>query len=319
VSDDQGFGGPGNPLGVNVFRYFKVINKPAVPSQSPLRVARDASGNPRTLPVAGNAWNLPVGYVSAAFNKVVSVAALGRYSAQLIPRSGGSDDTAFDAADVPVNARVAFNPNTDQLIIVPSQPVGPDTYQIALSGMNGAQRDGTPNPSDPLTDPGGLPVYASFAVSPAGAPHVAVGATREARPGIQTPVVLRDAAAAIPFSPAGPAWPRRSPAAPARPRAVTAAPALRCRPASWTYGRSLSRSVAEPERIACPFSQAVRSLTRWRIGPPRGPPAPDGLYIWGHPSEATANRIWGLPVVFTTYCPQSHGIVAEFLQHTELI
>jgi hypothetical protein len=45
----------------------------------------------------------------------------------------------------------------------------------------------------------------------------------------------------------------------------------------------------------------------------------DGLYIWGHPSEETVNRIWGLPVVVTTYMPQSHAIVADFLNHTELI
>lgn len=45
----------------------------------------------------------------------------------------------------------------------------------------------------------------------------------------------------------------------------------------------------------------------------------DGLYIWGHPSEETVNRIWGLPVVVTTYCPQSHALVADFMAHTELI
>ncbi|MDR3639076.1 MAG: phage major capsid protein [Isosphaeraceae bacterium] len=45
----------------------------------------------------------------------------------------------------------------------------------------------------------------------------------------------------------------------------------------------------------------------------------DGLYIWGHPSEETVNRIWGLPVVVTTYCPQSHAIVADFMGQTELI
>lgn len=45
----------------------------------------------------------------------------------------------------------------------------------------------------------------------------------------------------------------------------------------------------------------------------------DGLYIWGHPSDDTPNRIWGLPVVVTTYMPQGNAIVADFLNYCELI
>jgi hypothetical protein len=45
----------------------------------------------------------------------------------------------------------------------------------------------------------------------------------------------------------------------------------------------------------------------------------DGLYIWGHPSADTPNRIWGLPVVTTTYQTLGTAIVGDFLNHTELI
>lgn len=45
----------------------------------------------------------------------------------------------------------------------------------------------------------------------------------------------------------------------------------------------------------------------------------DGLYIWGHPSEATPNRIWGLPVVTTTYETLGSAIVGDFIMHTEVI
>ena len=45
----------------------------------------------------------------------------------------------------------------------------------------------------------------------------------------------------------------------------------------------------------------------------------DGLYIWGHPSADTPDRIWGLPVVQTTYVVEGKGYVGDFAAHTELV
>jgi hypothetical protein len=160
VSNDQGFGGPGGAMGQPFYDSFSVINPPAPTSTGSLQVVRDASGNPVTLPQSAVNWTLPVGYASVSFTEAVNLASLGRFSATLKPRKGGLSDTGnYDNADSPLNAKLAFNPNTDRLIIVPTQPMGNDLYLFALSAM-------TSMSGDPLTNPGGvLPVSSSFQLS----------------------------------------------------------------------------------------------------------------------------------------------------------
>ncbi len=44
----------------------------------------------------------------------------------------------------------------------------------------------------------------------------------------------------------------------------------------------------------------------------------DGQYIWGHPSEAGPERIWGLPIAISDVVPAGTAIAADFAAHTEL-
>jgi HK97 family phage major capsid protein len=43
-----------------------------------------------------------------------------------------------------------------------------------------------------------------------------------------------------------------------------------------------------------------------------------GLYIWGSPDSVGPQRMWGLPLVTTTYCTQGTAEVADFVNYTTL-
>lgn len=43
-----------------------------------------------------------------------------------------------------------------------------------------------------------------------------------------------------------------------------------------------------------------------------------GLYIWGNPDSEGPQRMWGVPVVTSTYCTFGSGLVADFQMYTQL-
>ena len=125
----------------------------------------------RSASSIGAARTTPLGYASIPFSETVDLATLGPNSVTLTSRKGGLNNNAFDAGDAPSHVRVAFNPNTNTMIIVPTALLGNDTYRYSLQNMKATN-------GDPLTHPGGtLPVTDTFVLNiPAPAPH-AVSAT----------------------------------------------------------------------------------------------------------------------------------------------
>ena len=139
VSDDQNFPNPGTTLGQAFYTTFTVSGSPPA-NQSPLTVTA-------TSPADHTQWTSPLGYVSATFSEALNTGAnlgqslLSRFSAMLIPQTGGVTTGGSGYADVPMNAKVAFNPNTNQLVIVPTQLLGNQIYLISLNNIKAQNGD----------------------------------------------------------------------------------------------------------------------------------------------------------------------------------
>jgi hypothetical protein len=219
VSDDQGLPDTGNTLAQPFITSFTVNAAGVGAGQSPLRVTG-------TSPANGTAFMAPLGYGAVTFSEPINLASLGRYSAMLVPQTGGVTTGGSGYADVPLNAKLAFNPNTNQLIIVPTTGVLPanTVYLFALSGISATNGDSL----------GNTPVYSTFKlVTPQpvvdfvpGRPSVAAAETAVPVPAAGTtsgPAAAAPVAAAtvaIPSSRTASAAPRPAPPAQASPVAA---------------------------------------------------------------------------------------------------
>ncbi len=130
VTDDQKFSVPGTALANPYVTSFTVSGPGVGAGTSPLKVLS-------TVPPDGRVWNLPMGYGAVQFSEAINLSSLNRFSAMLISQTGSAERRAGQYADVPVNAKVAFNPNTDQLIIVPTGSLRNNTvYLFSLQGIS---------------------------------------------------------------------------------------------------------------------------------------------------------------------------------------
>ncbi len=130
LSDDQNFPAPGNSLEQASITNFTVTG----PGVS----AGGGSGSltvTATNPPSGAGFVNGLGYGSVTFNEGITLSAnsVGRFSAMLIPQTGGVTTGAF--AGVPYNEKLAFNPNTNQLIIVPTTVQQPASPQLNFNGV----------------------------------------------------------------------------------------------------------------------------------------------------------------------------------------
>lgn len=146
VRDASAFPSQGASLGYTFATSFTVAQNGVGAGHSPLTVTATNPGN-------GSQWTSSLGYGAVTFSETINLQSLGRFSAMLIPQTGGATTGTSGYADVPLNAKVAFNPNTNQLIIVPTGLLPDNTiFLFALSGITATNGDVL----------GNTPVYSTF-------------------------------------------------------------------------------------------------------------------------------------------------------------
>lgn len=155
VTGDQRFPNPDTrfALGTTFTRSFKV-NADHVTGHAPFVIT--SSGGILQITPGPGTRSTALGYGSINLSERLDLSKVARFAVKLVPQHGGLNDNGFDSADTPVNARLAFNPNTNQLIVVPTVPLGNDGYLYVITKL-------TATNGDLLTNPGGaLPIYSGF-------------------------------------------------------------------------------------------------------------------------------------------------------------
>ena len=229
LTDDEGFPTGGFAIGANYFSSFFVNTNPVTPSSGPFVVTA-------TTPMNGSLVQQQFGYVSVTFSAPLSTEAITRFDVMLTPNPAAPNDF------VPVNAKIAFNPNTDQLIIVPTDVLGQAIDYLGLSNLNAANLDGSPNVNAPLLNNAGLPAGVG-----ANKPYFA---TWELSPVV--PLTVRHSVSAADFVAV-------SPSTPSSPVVVTAS-------ATSSTGATPDASVSIPGRVSARrVPQSIAEAKRSRV------------------------------------------------------
>jgi streptogramin lyase len=132
VTDDRAFPNTGTGLAQPFTTTFRlgIVRLPV--ETSPFRILNGGNGQLAPWPT-GSAASLD--YVSVPFSEPLKLSAIQQGSIVLTQQSGGLNDTAFDAGDPAVNVQTAFNPNTNQLIVVPTTATGTGRFRLALTNL----------------------------------------------------------------------------------------------------------------------------------------------------------------------------------------
>ena len=123
VTDDTMFPNTGIPLnksasapeGQPYYTTFTVASAGVSAGQAPFRITA-------TSPSDGMASFQPLGYGTVSFSEPLSFTAqtLSRFAIMIVPKTGGVTTGTSGYADVPYNAKLAFNPNPNTVVIVPT-------------------------------------------------------------------------------------------------------------------------------------------------------------------------------------------------------
>ncbi|MDR3634721.1 MAG: Calx-beta domain-containing protein [Isosphaeraceae bacterium] len=203
VTDDEGFPATGVPLAQGLSRTFTVTGAPPA-GRSPLTVTA-------TSPAAGTNWSQPLGYGTVTFSEALTLDAshVGRFSAMLVPHTGGVTTGGSGYADVPYDAKLAFNPNTNQLVLVFTGVADASSSGVlqvfALTGIHASNGDAL------QPDPGtSAPVYRNFEITSATAsPAVMLANQSTAVVPVPSPGVAASSLVAKPREADGPSRPVR--------------------------------------------------------------------------------------------------------------
>ena len=163
ATDDTLFPNNGTPLAQPFFTTFTVSSGPVGPGSPPFTIL---GTNPGDITVVAQ----PLGYATVTFSEPLSFTplTLSRFAAMLVPQTGGVTTGNSGYSDVPYNAKLAFNPSTNTLVIVPTGQLTNNVLNVfALAQTPIQATDGDPLNDSAHNPPGYRNFKLAYGASPA--------------------------------------------------------------------------------------------------------------------------------------------------------